>query len=197
MRRFGCVAAFLFCSLILTITSTALADDGEWGTETDPCDIGWIGDEFELDLIHNDADPWKGWAGMWVRNNWCGENWGDFHLTIRDGYPYGPSDVDFIVDEGYEPVLLTYTPGSGWEEYANLTWNLSPDGSALDLFFYGNPIEQGEIAKIVVYTDNNSSGLTHCTWFKICVYPTPVPEPATVVLLGLGGIVLLRRRKTA
>ena len=191
MKKFGYPAAFIFCFLLCSFTSVTLAHDGTWGTETDPCEIDWIGAGSELDLTHEDADPWKGSAGIWVWNK-CGEDWGDFHLKIRG---FNIDNVAFM-GEPNSPELWQYTFDSGWEKYDGLTWKIDNDvvGAEMDLFFYGSPIEAGDVAFIKVYTDNTTD---RCSSFRVCAYPTPVPEPATILLLGLGTVCLTRRRKTA
>ena len=73
-------------------------------------------------------------------------------------------------------------------------WDVDNDvvGAELDLYFYDNPIEVGQWAKIKIYTDNTANS---CDWFRIGACPTAVPEPATLLLLGIGGLFLMRKRK--
>ena len=184
----------LVISLILSIgiTSRTLADDGEWGSEASPIDVDWIGDIVSLELDHEDADPWKGWGTIWLKNI-CGEDWGDFHFQIKSIFGSDIENVDFLIDP--EPELWIRTAPFTWEQVEDLTWQLDNDvvGATLDLFFYGDPIKQGDWAKFKIYTDNTADS---CTWFRVGGYPTPVPEPSTIALLGLGGLVLLRRRRS-
>jgi hypothetical protein len=171
---------------LFLVTSGAFAHDGAWGDENEPLDIGWIGGSSELELDHNDADPFKGWATLTVRNV-CGEDWGDFHLKLRSFYG---GDVNFVDTPPHQPQLWLKT-GPSWQLYENLTWTITNGGDEMNLLFYDNPIGHGETAKIKVYTDNTKH---HWSSFKIYAYPTPVPEPVTITLLALGGLALLRKR---
>jgi hypothetical protein len=181
------IALILFGGL----TSRVLAHDGEWGDANNPMEIDWIGDIATLDLDHQDADPWKGWGSVWVANI-CGEDWGDFHFQIKSIFGSNIENVDFDVTP--EPELWIRTAPFVWEKVEDLTWVVNNDvvGATLDLYFYNNPIQQGDWAKFKFYTDNTSD---KCTWFRVSGHPTPVPEPATIGLLGLGALALLRKRK--
>jgi len=179
----------LGCLIISAFTQFAFAHDGSWGDDATPLDIDWLGSGSELDLQHIDADPWKGWASLTVRNL-CGDAWGDFHLRIKEVCsPWSRTDVIFDVTPAPE---LWIKDGLTWVQYTGLNWTLGPDGTTLDLFFYGNPIEHGDKALIKVYTDNTSR---HGDWFTMSAYATPVPEPATIALLGIGAVALIRRTK--
>jgi hypothetical protein len=187
--------AFIFISvfcfvLFLGAVSRVFAHDGQWGDANNPMDLTWD----VLDLDHNDADPFKGWATLWVKNI-CDGDWGDFHLKIKKSIfdPFANIDnIDF--SDVYDPELWVRTAPLTWERYLGLAWDIDNDvvGAEIDLFFYDNPIEVGQWAAIKVYTDNTTN---KCDWFCIGACPTPVPEPATVLLLGLGGLALLMRRR--
>ena len=175
------------CSVtLLSWNQSVLADDGQWGTEDSPLIVDWIGSGSELDLEHFDADPWKGWATLYVKN-WCGADWGDFHLKING---YNIANVDF--SETVAPQLWVKQGYSWVQETVNWEVDNVVVGAELDMTFYGSPITHGETAMIRVYTDNTYS---HCSSFRICAYPTPVPEPTIGGLLGLGLLGFLLRRK--
>ena len=153
------ISAILFSLILLFATPIVFAHDGEWGTEETPLDISWdIDSVSDLDLLHNDADPWKGWATINVKNltfkNSSPVAWGDFHLKIKESWC---SDVDFAT---YTAPQLWIKEGSSWVQVLSpdLTWviNNDADNATMDLFFYGDPIAHGQQAKIKVYTDNTS-----------------------------------------
>ncbi|MBN1103483.1 MAG: VPLPA-CTERM sorting domain-containing protein [Deltaproteobacteria bacterium] len=132
---------------------------------------------------HYDDDPFKGWLNLAVTNTGT-EAWGDFHFQIFQVPGSGAVDnVDFIVNAPYQPIS-GQTP---------LSWNLSQDGSTLDLFFYGDPVLPNEQATFSVYTDNTADKVS---FFGVQVWPTPVPIPGAVWLLGSGLVSLaaLKRR---
>ncbi len=200
MKNFTFVSAFLFCLLLFVLTSNAFADDGEWGDINTPLEVDWYGDfgiDDTLELDHEDGgelgDEWMGWATIWVWNA-CGEDedWGDFHLKIKSCFGSDITNVDF--SETVAPKLYIKT-GYNWVEVIDLDWEVDNEvvGATLDLKFYDDPIAVGQWAKIMVYTDNTS--LPHAPWFRIGAYPTLVPEPTTIALLGLGAFALLRKRK--
>ncbi len=182
------LVAFLFCSLLFFVSSV-FAHDGEWGDVNDPMEIDWVGDSQTLDLEHEDADPWKGWASLIVWNI-CGEDWGDFHLKIKG---FNISGVDFVANETYTPQMWIRVGGT-WVLNNSLTWEIDNDtvGAEMDLYFYDNPIEHWDIAKFRVYTDNVS---TKCPLFIISAHPTPVPEPTTLALFSIGVLAFMRRRR--
>lgn len=180
----------LFCCLLfLYFIPLTLAHDGEFGSETNPIEIDWIGPVSEVNEIHIDEDPFKGWSTLWVKNICSTEDWGDFHLKLKG---WSSLFVDFVVDANHMPEISVFNYSTGWRDITGIDWELLDGGSQLDLEFYDEPIFVGEMAKIKVYTDN-----THysCPYFYVKAYPTAVPEPTTIAILGLGGVMLFRKRR--
>jgi hypothetical protein len=137
---------------------------------------------------HEEDEPFKGYAYISLTNTGT-EPWGDLHLQIFQVPGFGSIvNVDFIVDSPYQPYSIP--PRS-------MTWVVDNDyydgtyGATLDLYFYDDPVLPGGQAQFVVYTDNTTDQVP---FFGLLVYPTPIPEPATLLLLAAGSLLLISRR---
>ena len=98
--------------------------------------------------------------------------------------------INQMTTDGSNKKVLDY-----YVQDTDLTWtisNYSFHGATINLFFYDDPIDSGDLAIIKVYTDN-----TWNKWssFHLSGYATPVPEPATLTLVGLGIVGLLLRAR--
>ena len=173
MRKIG----FLVAVLVFCLAPFALAHNGEFT-------LGQVlGDNDNL--IHDEsAVPQldrKGWAYFTVTNS-GGADWGDYHVEIIDAEFVGAPNASGVLITDAISSLGSYTVG----------WSINTLGYwQADFEFYGSPMEAGDTAVFQVYTDNTVSNVD---FFGFKVYPTPVPEPATMAMLGLGAL-LLRRKK--
>ena len=169
MRR--SILVIIALILFAGFSSRVLAHDGYITTTFDD----FTGQQY----THEDEDPFKGTLYVNVTNN-TSKDWTDFHFEIVN-VGWDVSQVDFIVTSPYEPT----------SSQSPLTWSVDNVvvGSTLDLFFASDPVLAGNSASFTVYTDNTATQ----NFFGVLLYPTP--EPATVALLGLGALVLLRKRK--
>jgi hypothetical protein len=147
------------------VSSVAMAHDGYFNVS--------FSDWTSLTEQHEDDAPWKGFAIVTVQNSSQNE-WGDFHFEIVNG-----PNVFFTEEQ------------ASWTTQPGATYQISPSGTALDFEFYANPILPGATATFAVYTDNTAD---QNSFFGLMMWPTPVPEPASLLLLGLGGLALIRRR---
>jgi hypothetical protein len=141
----------------------------------------WDHDE----TLNNPLGIYKGLATVTVTNTGT-QAWGDFHFQIYDGFGGNAASVLFkdAALGGQDPVSTQ----------AGTSWIIGTVNgySKVDLYFYSHPVNPGNTATFTVYTDNTSQQLS---WFGMMIYPTPVPEPTTMMLLGLGGLAFLRRNK--
>ncbi len=167
------------CLLAMSFSPLALGDDIDWSG-----DFAGTGAGFAVGAVHEDAEPWAGWFNVEATNTGS-EAWGDFHFGIYD--PYGGQDISNV--HFLDASLGGFDPTSS---QSPLTWvidNVSV-GATIDLFYYSDPVLPGETATFSVYTDNPD----HVSFFGVTLFPTPVPEPASLTLLGLLGLVCWRRR---
>jgi len=159
--------------LSLLFVSSSFGHDGSWTTDVD--------DWASILLGHTDDSPWKGVATVTVTNTMT-ESWGDFHFEI---YEFLTTNVIFT-----ESTSIVMKDSLG-NVYSGYSYVIEAGEKKLDFYFYGNPVNPGETVTFQVYTDNTASTLA---WFGLVIYPTPVPEPATLGILSLGAL-LLRKKK--
>lgn len=175
MRRFVVFAAILSVCVI----SSVFAHDAE------PLTLDQVlgdNDDFDHDESQVLQEDRKGWAYFTVTNT-GGALWGDYHIAIIDAQYTGAPDASGVLITQAISTLSDYTVDIA----------LNGDGYWQANFeFYNSPMENGDTAVFQIYTDNTVSNVD---FFGLKAYPTPVPEPATMAILGLGSLTLLRRKK--
>ena len=157
----------------------ALADDTSWAG-----DIGGTGPGSAVLYEHNDVAPFAGWVNVEATNTGT-EAWGDFHFSIYD--PIGGQDISNVsfLDAG----MGGFDPTSSQSPLSWVIDNVTV-GATIDLYYYSDPVLPGQTATFSVYTDNPDQ----LSFFGVAFYPTPVPEPASLLSLGLVGMLIGRRR---
>ena len=133
--------------------------------------------------VYADAQPSEGWVDMTLINS-SGLAWGDVHFEIGSLLGSDVSNVD-IVD--VDPFELT----TSQSPFTYVIDNLPATGSTLDYYFYSDPVLPGDSVDFAFYIDNTTDKVN----FTLTVWPTVVPEPATIGLMALGGLALLRKRR--
>ena len=101
--------------------------------------------------------------------------------------------IDFPSSTDYKQ-LLSYDPGFAWE-YAVVKVDGPNDFHYLyqDTYASGGDDLLETFAQGTTPFNMNNYGISHITWFG----PAPVPEPSTLILLGVGlaGLAAYRRKK--
>lgn len=159
---------------LATVTG-ARADDVDLGSTSFSC----TGAACQQDSTHYDADPFKGSITLTVTNTGT-EPWGDFHFEFFQSYGGDPVDnIDWIVSTPYQPTASHVT------NPADLSWSVNNTvvGATLDLYFYSDLLAPSQSTTFVVYSDNTADNVP---FFGTLYYPTPVPEPGTLLLVGAG-----------
>jgi hypothetical protein len=177
MKHLYKVCAFSFFLFSLSaVVAPVSAHDGTIG----PLEFSETGTIVAVTTIHNEPDntdplQHKGWAVITVTNT-GNAAWGDMHFQVAG---MNVSSVDWMSGGLLNPTYkLNNVP-------TPMTWvinNVNPQAT-LDMYFYSHPVLPGQSATFSAYTDNTSQMLP---FFGLLVYPTPVPEPATLAMLGLG-----------
>jgi hypothetical protein len=172
--------AAMFLVWLLGAVPGALADDAYITTDFE--------DFTPQDFEHEDAEPFKGFINLTVTNTGT-QAWGDFHFEIYEVTGFGSvENVDFITGIVGE---TDYHPLKDGNPVDFVVDNVVV-GATLDLYFYDDPVLPTETVTFKVFTDNTTDQVG---FFGVKLHPTPVPEPATLAIAGLGALALLLRKR--
>lgn len=162
------VFSLLLIVLLAALSTAAFAHDGSFDWTFYSMD--------QLTGDHEDAFPWKGFATFTVTNSTT-QPWGDFHFAITYGL-----GVIIASDPAPTATIPMYS------------WVIGNNDTTLDYYFYSNPVLPGGQATFTFYTDNTAN---QNAFFGLCAYPTPIPEPSSMLALsaGLMGLVGFAARK--
>jgi hypothetical protein len=178
-----CVLSVFLVSMSAMVAPVS-AHDGSISLTFD--DTGAVIAQTNIHYEPDNTDPLqhKGWAVVTVTNT-GNAAWGDMHFQVVG---MNVSSVDWMSGGLLDP---TYKLNSVPKPMTFVIDNVNPQAT-LDMYFYANPVLPGQTATFSAYTDNTSQMLP---FFGLMVYPTPVPEPATLAMLGLGGLMFFRKRR--
>ena len=104
--------------------------------------------------------------------------WGDFHFNFYEVLGYDISNLD-------------WTNATSSQSGMTFLIDNSVYAATLDLYFYSDPLLPDKTGTFSGYSGNRDA----IPSFGVSVYPTPVPVPAALWLLGSGSIGLAGLRK--
>jgi len=184
-RALSICALSCFLAAMSSLATPASAHDGYINLEFDDTGAVVAINSIHVEPANNDPCQHKGWAIFTLKNTSKTKAWGDMHFAITGDTV---SNVDWVIAAPYQP---TYVVGGVGRTIDTVVVNNSLPNATLDLYFYNNPLAPGATATFSVYTDNTTDMEE---WFGLSVYPTPMPEPATLAMLSLGGLLFIRKR---
>ena len=178
IRKCTC-SAFVMCLMLVAV---ARAHD-----ESVVTDFTGVGLGVAQEVEHwDEGQPWddyKGWFSVSCTNN-SGVEWMDFHFEL------------FVVNDGVENVLIEYnTPYLPWCTQSGMTYdvdNTPVTGATLGMDFASDPVGLGETADFHIYTDNMTD---HARSFGVRFWPTPIPEPGSLIMIVPLSMMLITRRR--
>lgn len=172
MNRMSKASALIAICLVGWWSGSAVAHDGAWSLDID--------DWGTYNVTHEDADPWKGFASFTVKNSSQSNYWTDFHFQVFAA----SGDATLVA------ILDPPTPTTSQSPYTYVIGSTPQGLATLDYYFPLDPVGPGETATFTFYTENTA---VPNLWFGLCMVPTP--EPGSLALLAIGGLLVLRKRR--
>lgn len=127
-----------------------------------------------------------------IITNSTGSDWTDFHMILTDHGEVAFDPAATLASNGGGPIGFTIDPFQQAAFSADAMrldiWDgIVPNGTVWNP---GSGISDGDL---FINIDNIGDGVNTFSTFSL--KETPTPEPATVVLLCLGGVALMRRQR--
>ena len=112
-----------------------------------------------------------------------------FHITktIKNETAYAWTSYGLTLD-GSGGATFVDIGGTSGGIYSNYTL------ASLSINFYNGVVGVDQVDQTVVLDFDINVDFTQAGTFGFCLTQNPVPEPATIYLLGLGGLLLRKRR---